>query len=89
MKKSTEAIMCDGKTELLIKNPIDRYLINSPMLPNLKENPDGSLTIYLRKDSPGKALESNRLPARKGSIYIVMPLHWPKMQPPSILPPGK
>ena len=81
--------MCDGKKELLIKNPIDRYLINSPMLPNLKENPDGSLTIYPRKDSLGKALESNRMPARKGSSYIVLPLHWPKMQPPSILPPGK
>ena len=25
--------MYDGKTQLLIENPIDRYLINSPMLP--------------------------------------------------------
>ena len=25
--------MYDGKTQLLIKNPINRYLINSPMLP--------------------------------------------------------
>jgi 8-oxoguanine deaminase len=27
--------MYDGKTQLLIDNPIDRYLINSPMLPNI------------------------------------------------------
>ena len=25
--------MYDGKTQFLIKNPINRYLINSPMLP--------------------------------------------------------
>jgi len=28
--------MYDGKTQLLIKNPINRYLINLPMLPNIK-----------------------------------------------------
>ena len=46
--------MYDGKTQLLIKNPINRYLINSPMLPNMKKNADGSLTLYIQKDSPGK-----------------------------------
>src|SRR5262249_34319088 len=39
--------MYDGKTQLLVANPINRYLINSPMLPHLKTNPDGSLTIYI------------------------------------------
>ena len=38
--------MYDGKTQLLIKNPINRYLINSPMLPSPKKNADGSLTLY-------------------------------------------
>lgn len=79
----------DGKTQLLIENPINRYLINSPMLPNLKKNPDGSLTIYVQKDSPGKDKESNWLPAPNGPIYLVMRLYWPKTEPPSILPPGK
>ena len=46
--------MYDGKTQLLIENPINRYLINSPMLPDLKKNADGSLTIYMQKDSPGR-----------------------------------
>ena len=44
--------MYDGKSQLLIKNPINRYLINSPMLPNMKKNEDGSLTLYIQKDSP-------------------------------------
>ena len=46
--------MYDGKTQLLIENPINRYLINSPMLPNMKKNADGSLTLYIQKDSPGR-----------------------------------
>jgi len=81
--------MYDGKSQLLIKNPINRYLINSPMLPNMKKNPDGSLTLYIQKDSPGKDKESNWLPAPNGPIYLVMRLYWPKVKPPSILPPGE
>jgi len=81
--------MYDGKTQLLIENPIGRYLINSPMLPGMKKNADGSLTLAIRKDSPGKAKEANWLPAPDGPIYIVMRLYWPKESPPSILPPGE
>jgi hypothetical protein len=80
--------MYDGKTQLLIKNPIDRYLINSPMLPDMKKGEDGSLTIYIQKDSPGKDKESNWLPAPDGPIYLVMRLYWPKTEPPSVLPAG-
>ncbi len=81
--------MYDGKTQLLIENPINRYLINSPMLPAMQKNPDGSLTLYIRKDSPGKAREANWLPAPDGPIYLVMRLYWPKDTPPSILPAGQ
>ncbi len=83
--------MYDGKTQLLVENPINRYLINSPMLPDLKKNADGSLTIYIQKDSPGKEKESNWLPAPDGPIYVVMRLYWPeeaaltgKWQPPAV-----
>jgi hypothetical protein len=81
--------MYDGKTQLLIQNPIDRYLINSPMLAKMKKNADGSLTIYIQKDSPGPDKESNWLPAPDGPIYLVMRLYWPKTEPPSVLPPGE
>jgi hypothetical protein len=81
--------MYDGRTQLLIQNPIDRYLINSPMLPSMQKGPDGSLTIYIQRESPGKAHASNWLPAPDGPIYLVMRLYWPKTEPPSILPPGE
>jgi hypothetical protein len=80
--------MYDGKTQLLIENPINRYLINSPMLPGMKKNADGSLTLHLQKESPGADRESNWLPAPNGEIYLVMRLYWPKTEAPSILPPG-
>jgi hypothetical protein len=72
--------MYDGKTQLLVANPIDRYLINSPMLPDLKKNADGSLTLYVQHDSPGADKESNWLPAPAGPIYVVMRLYWPKQE---------
>jgi hypothetical protein len=81
--------MYDGKSQLLIKNPINRYLINSPMLPNLKKNGDGSLTLYIQKDNPGADKESNWLPAPDDTIYLVMRLYWPKTEAPSILPAGE
>ncbi|WP_337460008.1 DUF1214 domain-containing protein [Rhodovulum sp. PH10] len=81
--------MYDGKTQLLVENPIGRYLINSPMLPTLKTGADGSLTIYIQSKSPGPDRESNWLPAPDGPIYVVMRLYWPKTTPPSILPPGE
>ncbi|MFY9706152.1 MAG: DUF1254 domain-containing protein [Desulfobacterales bacterium] len=80
--------MYDGKTQLLIENPINRYLINSPMLPKMKKNEDGSLTLYIQKDSPGKEKEANWLPAPNDLIYLVMRLYWPKTEAPSILPAG-
>ena len=78
--------MYDGKTQLLIENPINRYLINSPMLPSMKTNADGSLTLYIQNKSPGADKEANWLPAPDGPIYLVMRLYWPKTTPPSILP---
>lgn len=81
--------MYDGKTQLLVKNPLNRYLINSPMLPSMKKNKDGSLTLYIQNDSPGKDKEANWLPAPDGPIYLVLRLYWPKTEAPSILPAGE
>jgi hypothetical protein len=81
--------MYDGKTQLLVANPLDRYLVNSTMLDGMRLGADGSLTIYVQKDSPGKEKESNWLPAPNGPMFIAMRLYWPKTEPPSILPPGR
>ena len=67
----------DAKTKLLTANPINRYLINSAMLPNMVLGADGSLTIYIQKNSPGKTLESNWLPAPDGLFFLQLRCYWP------------
>lgn len=84
--------MYDGKTQLLVDNPLDRYLINSPMLPELQKNEDGSLTLHIQHREPTDAkAKANWLPAPDGPIYMVMRLYWPadaalngSWQPPAI-----
>jgi len=62
----------------LVANPIGRYLLNSPMLPEFVRDADGGITLYLQHDSPGIAKEPNWLPAPKGPFVAVMRLYWPK-----------
>ena len=40
----------DGKTQLLIENPLNRYLLNSTMMDQFKLGENGSLTLYIQKD---------------------------------------
>jgi len=70
--------MYDASTQLLVENKINRYLINSNMLSNLKENRDGSITVYIQNSSPGAEYESNWLPAPNGPMSVVMRLYLPK-----------
>jgi hypothetical protein len=65
-------------SRLLVANPINRYLINSPMLPSLKRDTDGGVTIYVQHDSPGADKEANWLPAPAGPFTMAMRLYWPK-----------
>ena len=63
---------------LLVDNPINRYLINSPMLPDLVKNPDGSLTIYIQNNPPESDKQPNWLPSPPGPFTVFMRLYWPK-----------
>jgi len=70
--------MYDGRTQLFIVNPIDRYLVDSSMMDSFVIADDGSLTIYVQNDSPGSELESNWLPAPEGPFYAVLRLYLPE-----------
>ena len=69
--------MYELPSSLLVANPINRYLINSPMLPDMKKDADGGVTIYIQNESPGKDKEANWLPAPKGPFATYMRLYWP------------
>jgi hypothetical protein len=70
----------DGKTQLFIENPLNRYLLNSDMIEKFKQEEDGTLVLHIGKDSPGKDLESNWLPAPDGPFYLVMRLYGPEKE---------
>ncbi|PSB16142.1 cell envelope protein [filamentous cyanobacterium CCP1] len=70
--------MYELPASLLVANPIDRYLINSSMLPHLQRDAEGGLTLYIQHESPGKDRESNWLPAPNGPFFCVLRLYWPK-----------
>ncbi len=63
---------------LLYANPINRYLVNSPMLPTLTKDPDGGITLYVQNHTPGADKESNWLPAPPGPFQMFLRLYWPK-----------
>ena len=58
-------------------NPIDRYAIGDR--DKLAFNPDGSLDLFIQRDSPGKDKEANWLPApASGAFTMNLRLYWPK-----------
>jgi hypothetical protein len=70
--------MYELPSSLLVANPLNRYLLNSPMLPQFKKDADGGLTLLIQNESPGKDKETNWLPAPKGPFVMAMRLYWPK-----------
>lgn len=70
--------MYEMPASLLVANPLNRYLLNSPMLPQFKRDADGGITLYIQNASPGTDKEANWLPAPKGPFVAVMRLYWPK-----------
>jgi hypothetical protein len=70
--------MYELPSSLLVANPLNRYLLNSPMLPQFKRDADGGITLYVQNESPGADQEANWLPAPKGPFIAFMRLYWPK-----------
>jgi hypothetical protein len=72
--------MYELPASLLVANPLNRYLLNSAMLPQFKKDADGGLTFVIQNESPGADKEANWLPAPKGPFFVAMRLYWPKVE---------
>jgi len=66
-----------------VDNPLNRYTLSARN--DLKYNDDGSLDLYIQKESPGTQNESNWLPAPAGKFILMLRLYWPQETTPSIL----
>jgi hypothetical protein len=65
--------------QLFAPNPKNRYTIGDR--DSLTLNPDGSLDLYIQRESPGPSRESNWLPApARGSFTLNLRLYWPRSE---------
>ncbi|MFA5065215.1 MAG: DUF1254 domain-containing protein [Dehalococcoidia bacterium] len=79
---------------MFVDNPINRYSLGSLSDPPLVKNPDGSIDIYIQRDSPDSARMPNWLPApASGGFQMTLRLYWPQEQvvdkswiPPAVQP---
>lgn len=66
------------QNQFLVYNPINRYCLAS--YSDLKTDEDGSVTLYIQKDTPGADRESNWLPTPQNpnsSFNLKMRIYWP------------
>ena len=66
------------KDSYLVDNPINRYALGDRS--KMKVGDDGSLTIYIQNESPGRNKESNWLPSPKEGFKLALRLYVPKKQ---------
>jgi hypothetical protein len=64
--------------QFFVPNPINRFAIGDR--DKIEFNSDGSLTIYIQNESPGREKEQNWLPAPKDGFNLFMRLYWPKKE---------
>jgi len=63
--------------QVLADNPIGRYAISDR--DHLHFDSDGSLMLYIQRESPGRHMESNWLPTpREGAFTLTLRLYWPE-----------
>ncbi len=67
-----------GADQFFVANPINRYAIGDR--DKLVFNPDGSLDLYIQRESPGKDKEPNWLPAAAGPFSMNLRLYLPQPQ---------
>ncbi|RZV51840.1 MAG: DUF1254 domain-containing protein [Deltaproteobacteria bacterium] len=74
--------------QLMVENPIARYSIGDRS--KLEYDEDGSLTLYIQRESPERAKVSNWLPAPDGAFSLQFRMYLPKAESldPLYLPPA-
>ena len=64
--------------KLLYANPINRYVVNTPLIPSLTKNEDGGFTVYVQHENPGGIKASNWLPCPAGAFGLTFRTYLPQ-----------
>ena len=73
--------MYELPASLLTENPLDRYLLNSPMLEEFVRDEDGGITLYLQHEIPGQRQGSpTGCHAPSGPFSAILRLYWPRQE---------
>jgi hypothetical protein len=64
------------KEYFLVPNLLDRHALGSHH--TLNSDLDGSIELFIQRESPGPERETNWLPAPDGEFILMMRLYWPK-----------
>jgi hypothetical protein len=62
----------------LTENDADRHAVGDQG--ELTKNADGSITLYLQSESPGKEKEANWLPIPREEFNVILRLYWPEKE---------
>jgi hypothetical protein len=66
-----------NKEHLFEPNTLNRFSLGTKSK-SMKQNPDGSLTIYVQNASPGSDKQDNWLPAPRDNFSLYIRAYWPK-----------
>jgi hypothetical protein len=66
-----------NKEHLFEANSLNRFSLGTKSK-SMKENPDGSLTLYVQNTSPGADKQDNWLPAPRDNFSLYIRAYWPK-----------
>lgn len=76
--KAFWSITCYNQAMLIYANPLNRYVINSPMVDQLVKDADGGFTLYIQHASPGGDRERNWLPVPAGPFNLTFRAYQPE-----------
>jgi hypothetical protein len=68
-----------NKEHFFAPNSLNRFSLGTKSK-SMKQNPDGSLTIYVQNTSPGPDKQDNWLPAPKDTLSLYIRAYWPKAE---------
>ena len=67
-----------NKEHFFEQNELNRFSLGTKSLKSMKQNVDGSLTLYFQNNSPGSDKEANWVPTPTDEFSTYIRAYWPE-----------